>query len=552
MKLGDLLRYAVANLGIRDVAEQFYEEVAMLGSTQRFRTMDNAERYFLGLQYSDCKANWDGQQAVGIDRAMQDRMAHISDKPPYSDTPFYLRNPYVKRQLCPSVIHRLTGLLFGENLTPNIKAKDPQDQQFIDQLLKTTKWWLKMNQARDYGGGVGSVALGVSLLDGDPVVEVVNGKFCTPIFKYNDANLAILEGIRIVYMRPITRTKKVLTNDGREVVKVEEDVEYFLRIVTKQSDVQMVSPDGKDAWEITSYINHGLGYVPWVWIKNSNILNDVDGKPDCDGTWETLNMIDALLSQGAMGVKGSCDPTPVFTLPPEAEGSASGIKLGVGRGNAVVLPAIPGVDVAAIMLETSGAGGEIALKYAAALKDAALEDIRCVLDEGKATGRSATELVKRTQAMYEHASELRQMYGPAMEQLLEMLLKIIRKTGVKSLPDAFKDIKPPKYDDVEVVWASMVQMTPQEQHFLSQMFGGLIDKGVLSRDTVRNLMASTLGITDLENEAHKVHEELEIFGAPKPTVEAQPDRRVGFIPEEPDETNDAQIEMFKENEDDND
>jgi hypothetical protein len=336
------------------------------------------------------------------------------------------------------------------------------------------------------------------------------------VFKYGNCNLGILEAIRIAYKRPTTRVDKSRDTFGREVIKVIEGFEFYCRVITDVTDVQMTSPDGKDWALLGTPVNHDLGYCPWVWIRNEPVLNEVDGKPDFDEQWDNLEQLDYILSQGSVGVRVNCDPTLVLKM------DGDGTVVGTGSMTAIVLSPDPTRQEDAKLLETTGKGGEIALAYAAAVESSILEDTRIVLDEGKAQNspqRTATELVKRTQAMYEHAADLRQVYGPAAEKLMEMLLTIIRKYGVADLPEAFADLDLPASDDVDLEWSSMVQVSATEQAQMVTTFAMAIDKGILSRQTARTRLASTLGITDVEAEAQLVEAERQLYAptnAPAP------------------------------------
>jgi len=524
LKLNALLKKFLVALGPGDTYAQWMDDVAIYEESPRRRRLQHDLNYYLGMQYDDRKANWDGHQLMGADKAQASRLGALSGKPAYGTAPAYLRVPYVQRQIVPSVVRRLTGLLFSENLEPLTKSADPNGQPFISALIKSAKFWQRWADARNLGGGGGSVAVGVGLIDGLPVVELAQGVNCDPVFKNGNVELGVLAGIRIAYWHEVTRVDYVKDTWGRSIPKTVTALEYYCRVITDMVDVQMVSPDKKEWALLNEPVYHNLGYCPWVWVRNEPILNEQDGRPDCAGCYPQIEQIDYILSQGAVGTRINCDPTLVLRTKQEVG------NLSTGSGTVLILP---GDSDEATLLETKGDGGKIALEYAKDLKEGVLEDCRVVLDEGRASGRSATEMIKRTESMHEHASDLRTVYGPACERSLEMLLGILRKTPQQKWCSCLQDYPIPDTDDVDLTWPEMLQVSPQEKLFEIQAASAAIASCILSRQTARTNLASSLGITDVEAEGDLVRAELAIYGAPGATAGKPPSGNPGTPPAAP-------------------
>lgn len=510
MKLNALLKKFIVALGPGDTYNQWLDDVRVYEESPRHHKLQRILNYYLGRQYDDRKSAWDGHSRLGRDKAQATQLGMLTGvAAPYGQAPCYLKVPYVQRQIVPGIVRRLTGLLFGENLQPQLSASNDDGQPFVEAVLRTAEWYRQWADARNLGGGGGSVAVGVAVVDGTPRVEIAAGLDCDPIFKGGDIEGGILEGIRICYQHEVTRVEYTTDTLGRSIPKTVVGIEWFCRVITDRISLAATSPDGKE-WNLQGdVIEHGLGCCPWVWIRNEPILNEVDGNPDVsEGARATCEQIDYILSQGGVGVRVNCDPTMVLNTREEHP------KIQTGSQTVLVL----GPDDKAAILETKGDGGRIALEYAAGLKDAVLEDSRCVLDEGRATGRSATEMVKRTESMHEHAADLRVVYGPPMERLFKMLLKILRGIPKSKLPANLRDLEMPETDDVNLTWNSQVQMSAQEKFFQIQGVVLAIGNQILSRQTARATLASSLGISDVVAEAELVKAEMAIYGAPGANV----------------------------------
>ena len=497
MTFREVLTKAIKDLSNSSELLQFSDDQIMYGETDRYRCLDRYESFFTGCQYQNRKANWDGRQVAGSDKSMLVQHG-VTESVLYPNVPHYLRKPYIQKQLTASIIHRLTGLLFGDKQTPHLCSRDEEGQAYVDELIKQSQWWSNWALARDYGGAVGSVAVGVGVLDGHPVVEVANGKHCTPIFKYSCPNKSILTALRIAFKRPKTVIEYHTDVYGRNIPEVKETLEFYCRIITENQDIQMTSLDGK-SWNLLGEpIQNNLGFCPWVWIRNTPVLNEADGLPDCDGQWDNLETIDYILSQGSAGVRINCDPTLVIKTGEDPK------TVRTGSMATIILSADPNRQEDAKLLESSGSGGASALAFAGALRDSILEDVRCVLDEGQATGRSATEMIKRTESMYEHVDDLRRSYGNPLERSIEMLISICKNA---ELDECFDELTAPKTDDCDCDWAAMVQMSTQEQQLLLQTYVQAIGAGLISHETARARLAATLGVTDLKAEVELIESE---------------------------------------------
>lgn len=501
MTLVQAVQEAGTKLGTQGVSatlDGFYDE-ALLGATEndRFWSMDRYEAYYLGLQHEQKCAAWDGRRVAqsNVDRSNAHQHG-LGDSPEFLGTPWYYRRPYVRKQLAASIVDRYTGLLFGETRVPRIAAAAPKDQPFVDALLKLTAWWDRWAGARSLGGATGSVAVGVQVVDGTPLVDVVNAKHCTPHWK-GDPSLSVLESIEIRFKRPTwdkVQQRDGITGRARTVWK--QGWEWYWRVVTEQADVVLTAPEksggngeGLD-WTVDSAHAHGLGFCPFVWVRNSSDSDctDDDGRSDVAEQLDNFDALDALLSDAFKGTHYNADPTLILKLAQQLNDVKTGSDSALNVGP----------DGDAKLLELSGTAAKAALDLYRGVRDSILEDTHCVLDEGEASGRSATELVKRTEAMFERADVLRRRYGDAMERLFEMLLRILRALNYAGLPEAFAKLARPGVDDVTVEWPPYVQMSATEKAAMAQSIGQSVAAGVLSKQTACEIIAPLYGKDPVE------------------------------------------------------
>lgn len=548
MTLRESIEWLVSKLGeasTRNLATCLDEMALHHGESERFLSMDRCEQFYRGIQHDAKCAGWDGRMVARSHSDRSNAHAHgMSEDPVYLKTPWYNRRPYVRKQLCPSVVHRFTSLLFGETRIPRIESLDDSGkadgQDWISHAIDACEWWSRWSEARDLGGAVGSVVAVLQILDGEPLVEVVNAKLCTPQWK-GDKSRRELAAIDIRYKHNVTKVVSVTQRDGsrREVLK--DVVEWFWRVIDDQVDVVLSAPvetKGALDWTVERWAAHGLGFCPAVWVQNTECTSDDDGLPDCDQQWDNFDALDALMSDAFKGTHYNADPTVVM----KSDQDVSQIK--TGSDGAILLE--KGGDVS--LLELQGTGGKAAQEQAAVVKDSILEDVRCVLDEGEASGRSATELVKRTESMYERADDLRRQYGDAMRRAFMMLLRICRKLGFARLP-SLKKYTPPKTDEVVIVWPPYVQMTPADKEIVIRQFSMARTSGLVSRKTAVKALASLLGIEDVDEElALLAAEEAEksaryeaILGG-DPAEGGQPGQKPGQFPSKKDDDDEDEDE----------
>lgn len=399
------------------LAPDLLGKIARLGLSPRQQDMNRLWAAYRGQQYSHRKIDWDGTEgAKGIDA---EAIASAGFLPPgYYDAgatfPIKFRRPSLPYHLRKVIVDRFTGLLFSDRKHPVIRIEgDSVSEDYIRTLAEVARLWPAMIQARTYGGAMGTTVVGFQFVDGRPVVEVHDPRWCIPVFE--DRYALKLASIEKRYMFPV---------DERDPETGEwiERPYWYRRIIDTEKDVLFKAIPVEDEvpqWEIENEVVHGFGFCPVIWVQNMPVQDDIDGDPDCLGIEDMCEQIDALLSQANQGILASCDPTLRIITDAELDSIRKGSK------NALKLPQGSSADY----MEISGQGIKAAMDMVQQLRTMALEVAQCVLDQGDSTSsrRTATEIERKYASMLAKADVLREQYGErCVKPLLEMMVKAIR------------------------------------------------------------------------------------------------------------------------------
>lgn len=402
------------------LAPEVMGRVARLGLSPRQQEMNRLWAAYRGAQYNSRKIDWDGtERAQGIEA---EAIASAGYLPPgYYDAgatfPIKFRRPSVPYHLRRVIVDRFTGLLFSDRKHPVIRVEgDSVSEDYIRTLAEVSRMWPSMIMARTYGGAMGSVATGFQFVDGKPVVEVHDPRWCIPTFE--DRHALKLAALEKRYMFPV---------DERDPETGEwvQRPYWYRRIIDHERDILFKAIPVSDEipeWEVEREVVHGFGFCPVVWTQNLPVQDDIDGDPDCLGIDEICEQIDALLSQANQGILASCDPTLRIITDAELDSVKKGSK------NALKLPQGSSADY----MEISGHGIKAALDMVQQLRAMALEVAQCVLDQpghmSQQGKRTATEVERVYASMIAKADVLREQYGErCVKPLLEMMVKAVRQ-----------------------------------------------------------------------------------------------------------------------------
>jgi len=331
--------------------------------------------------------------------------------------PLKFRRPTAPYYLIRVVVERFTGLLFGEKRRPKIVVEgDPATTDFIEGLIEAGRLWPAMLKARAYGGAMGSVAMGFSLINGTPTFEVFDPRWCTPVFA--DRHRLTLKALEVRYVF----TEMARDDDGEWVQKPY----WYRRLITPEADAiwdKVPADQGEPRWYDDQtprrIVEHKLGICPAIWIQNTSNDDDIDGDPDGLGAYDLSEAYDALMAQANKGTLANADPTLLITsdsdLPPDLQkGSDNAIQLEKGGS--------------AQYLELQGMGPKAARELATEMRERAFEVVACVPDNAiEGPQQTATEVVTRLSRMLERADVFREQYGEqGVKRIIEVALVVCR------------------------------------------------------------------------------------------------------------------------------
>ena len=428
-----------------------------------------------------------------LDGSMYDNLKHAfhEEKAPNDEyIPLRQRRPSVRYRLCRLVVDDSASLLFSEGHFPSVECDDETVKETIEALVRE----LRLNEVfidAATRGSVGSVAILLRVLDYRPFLSVMDTAFLTPNWKAKAPDT--LESVTEQY-----KVKgKVLQAAG--FTAPEDNADYWFRRDWTESEevwfVPLLDSDKKDGKthqrDSARITQHGLGFVPMVWIKNLPGGDDIDGTCTFpDEVIDTNIEVDYQLSQAGRGLKYSSDPTLLIKEPAMGD-SGSMVK---GAGNAIVVSA----EGDAKMLEINGTAVTAVIEYVRLLRELAVESMhgnRASADKMTAA-QSGKALELMNQALIWLADKLRISYGEGgLLDLLKMLVKAHAKVPLK-LKDGAELPKIATSTPITLRWPAWYAPTMQDMLDRATTLHTLCDSGLLSRETAIKVLSAEYDIED--------------------------------------------------------
>jgi hypothetical protein len=493
------------------------ERLARMAMSPRQLELNRAWAFYFCEQYSARTTSWDGRPVLSdIER---DSIARTQVLPPgfydpgskFDDVPLSLRKPTAPYHLVRVVVNRFTGLLFSAGKHPSISvAGNPDLQSWLEGIVKATRMWIRFAYARTFGGAIGSTAVTFKFVNGRPVLEVHDPRWCTPTIL--DRSTGAMQSLEIRYMYP----REEFNAQGI----IEQNLYWYRRIINDQTDTVFkpapVGDGDEPQWEALETVAHGFGECPGVWIRNSQ-TEELDGEPDCHGEFDTQEAIDRLLAQADQGAVENCDPTLLIEsdelkLQELRKGSRNAIKVEKGGGGTY--------------LEMNGAGVEAALKMIEVHRRNFLEVVQCILDSDKADGtQTATEVERRYSSMHNRGDLFREQYGE--HGIKPLLAKIVRAAIKMRAPNqpvdpatgmrVVQEIKlPPVHDDngvprersfplglvefsedmIELTWPEWIERGPSDAQSAAGAVSTARSARALDQESAVQYLAPFFGVDD--------------------------------------------------------
>jgi hypothetical protein len=427
------------------------------------------------------------------------------------------RRPSVRHNICRLVVDDAVALLFSEGHFPTPEVEDENDRNTLRTIAKDGRLNDIMIEAATVGS-VGSVAIHMRVLKQKDKSHrlffcVHDTRFLIPEFKPEAPDT--LDRMTEKYKVLGSDLKKLGYTISTDDLKAtfwfhrewdEQNETWFLPY--KQIDVDQAERNG-DSFQLTKdkdkSIDHKLGFVPWVWIKNlpgklrlvnwsgAPTYSDIDGACTFQAAIETMIEIDYTLSQGGRGLKYSMDPQLVLKEP-SSSGERQLIK---GPSNAIVMDA----DGDANLLEITGSAFAVVLEWVRALREFALESVHGNRADGQklSTAQSGRAMELMNQALIWLADKMRISYGEYAYR--ELLLMACNAHALYPLSVDGEQL-PPMKDNQKIAlnWPAWYAKTPHDLQEEAITIKTLREAKAISKATAVKNIAFSYDIEDVEKE----------------------------------------------------
>lgn len=452
---------------------------------ERTFRLQTLQRVLNGTLYDELKHAFDEEQADNGDYI-----------------PLRKRRPSVRMNLCRTVVNDSVSLLFSEGHFPAVDLKSPEQKQTMGKLIKECGLNAVMIDAATKGS-VGSVAILLRVLANRAFFDVMDTDYLTPVWNPEAPDT-------LLKVRELYKVKGSTLADSGYTIKPDDlgaqfwfqrewddtDETWFAPWkVSEQAEKKLAGAEFKPRVDKQKTVNHALGFVPIVWIRNLPGGDASDGKPTfCEEAIDTQIEIDYQLSQDGRGLKYTSDPTLLIKEPAYGEQGPT-VK---GAANAIKVSA----DGDAKLLEINGTGSAAVLEYVKYLREAQLETLHGnrTSPEKMASAQSGRAMELMNQALVWLADRLRISYGEG--GLLELIRMIAKAADKFEL--VFKDgDKVGNFDlksGMSLRWPQWYAPTMNDMQIRANTLSKLCDSGLLSRETAIKILAAEYDIEDPQAE----------------------------------------------------
>lgn len=408
--------------------------------------------------------------------------------------PIRQRRPSVKYRLAKVVVDDSVSMLFSEGHFPDI---DCADDKTISEALNLIAKKNRLNEVMINAatiGSIGSVAILMRVLDSKLFFKPMATIFLTPTFQETNPE----------QLAKVVERYKVKGNDlidaGYPISTEDSSTDFWFMREWDAENENFYTPwktteekDFQPQLDMNRSVNHSLGFVPIVWIKNLPSDDDIDGDCTFEAAIDNSIEIDYQLSQVGRGLKYSSDPTLMIKEP----GVGDRGEMIKGGGNAIVV----GEGGDAKLLEINGSAASAVIEYVRHLRELSLESIhgnRANADKLSAaqSGRSQ-ELMN--QALVWLADRLRITYGEfGLQALLRMIVMASQKYKLDVDGQIIEKMNP--IANITLRWPAWYSATAQDRMNTATTLKTLSDAGHISQETAVKTISADYDIEDVNKE----------------------------------------------------
>ncbi len=314
--------------------------------------------------------------------------------------PLRRRRPSVRYSLARVVVEDSVALLFSEGHFPVVGSPDDDVRSALAAVARDSKLNQIMTEAA-IRGSIGSVCVLLRILRGRVFLDVLDATWLIPTWDpaEPDTLVSVVERYKV--------PGADLLAAGYD--NVEPSTQYWFQRPWDCDEETWYLPQqagipGEMVADPDRSVQHGLGFVPLVWIRNLPGGIAPDGACTFRAAVETGIEIDYQLSQAGRGLKYSSDPTLLIKEPAGFDG-----ELVRSAGNALVVSE----KGDARLLEIGGTAAGAVLDYVRMLRELALESVHGNRSDASRVSAPASgrALEMMNQGLIWLADNLRVSYG---------------------------------------------------------------------------------------------------------------------------------------------
>lgn len=417
--------------------------------------------------------------------------------------PLGKRRPSARSNLCRVVVDDAVSLLFSEGHFPTILATDKGCAAALADLVKVRKLNALMIEAATKGS-VGSVAVLLRVLNRKPFFFVMPTAFLTPAWAPDDPERLVA----------VTEKYKVAAADLAAqgyTVDPTAGAHWFQRQWTEDAETWFLPwlcsdpPEAGPTVDTARTVRHGLGFCPFVWIKNLPGGDEVDGDCTYEIAIDTVIEGDYLLSQSGRALKYASDPTLVLKDAAAGSGAAPQRTGGASR----MMQMAPESD--AKLLEINGTAATAVGEHIKTLRSLVLEQLhgnRTDADRlSAASSGRAMELMN--QSLVWLADRMRITYADGA--LLALLRLVCRASAAitDGLQIGCDDDNLTTYQNLNPAglslrWPAWYAPTHVDKQAVTTALTEAKAGGIMSRETAIAILAPVYDVPDVDKELSAV------------------------------------------------
>ena len=404
------------------------------------------------------------------------------------------RRPSVRYPLARIIVDDSVSLVFGDGHFPTLDSEDATVRAALADIAKEAGLNRVMLDAA-LRGSVGSVAIQLRVLRGRVFLQVLDSTYLTPCWDAEepDTLVSVTEAFKV--------PGRVLAARGYTLAD-EASAYWFMRRWDIDTETWYEPwPVGHQCVPVVDAVRtvqHGLGFVPLVWIRNLPGGEGADGSCTFRSAIETTIEIDYQLSQAGRGLKYSSDPTLLVREPAAAEG-----ELIRGGGNALVVSE----KGDAKLLEINGTAASAVIEYVRTLRELALEGVHGnrASAERLSAAQSGRALELMNQGLVWLADNMRVSYGTGLLELGRMIIRASNRYALRTHEERIPPLDVSAR--LSLKWPRWYAPTAEDRLHDAQTLRVLAAAGGISKATALKSIADVYDIEDVPAEMARIADE---------------------------------------------